>query len=130
MSYNKLTPEEERVIIKKGTEMPFSGEYDNYFANGTYICRRCNAPLYKSENKFDAHCGWPAFDQEIPGAVNHSPVINEEGGFEATCANCGAHLGHVFLHEHFTPTDTRHCVNSLSLRFIPKSQPLPPIIKK
>ena len=128
MEYNKLTPEEEAVIVNKQTETPFSGEYDNYFANGTYICRRCNAPLYKSENKFDAHCGWPAFDQEIPGAVKHNPDPDGERT-EISCANCGAHLGHVFLHEHFTSTDTRHCVNSLSLKFIPKDQPLPPILK-
>lgn len=119
MKFNSLTPEEEAVILHKGTEMPFSGEYDNHFATGTYICRRCNTPLYRSQDKFDAHCGWPAFDNEIPGRVKrlsdpYSPWT------EITCNTCGAHLGHVFTGEQLTNTNTRHCVNSLSLKFIPQ----------
>lgn len=121
MKLNKLTKEEERVIVNKGTEMPFTGEYDSNFREGTYICRRCNAPLYKSEDKFDAHCGWPAFDQEIKGAVKRLPDPDGQR-VEIECANCGAHLGHVFVGEHFTDKNTRHCVNSISMKFIPKEK--------
>ncbi|MDE1824884.1 MAG: methionine-R-sulfoxide reductase [Candidatus Micrarchaeota archaeon] len=121
MKLNKLTKEEENVIVHKGTEMPFTGEYDNLFEEGTYVCRRCGAPLYKSESKFDARCGWPSFDQEIKGAVKSAP--DPDGVRTAIeCANCGAHLGHVFLGERFTKTNTRHCVNSISLKFIPKGK--------
>ncbi len=118
VTFNKLTPEEERVIVYKGTERPFTGEYDRLFKKGTYVCRRCNTPLYRSETKFDAGCGWPSFDDEIPGAVKRLP---DPDGYrvEIECANCGAHLGHVFTGEHFTDTNTRHCVNSISLKFIP-----------
>jgi len=116
--YRKLTPEEERVIVDKGTEAPFTGKYETTTAKGTYVCKRCGAPLYRSSNKFDAHCGWPAFDDEIPGSVKKIP---DPDGMrtEIECANCGAHLGHVFTGEGFTATDTRHCVNSISLLFIP-----------
>ena len=116
-TYNQLTAEERYVIEQKGTERPFTGEYDNFYESGMYICRRCNAELYRSDDKFDAHCGWPAFDKEVPGAVKR---LADPDGFrvEIECANCGGHLGHVFDGEGFTPTNSRHCVNSLSMRFV------------
>jgi methionine-R-sulfoxide reductase len=117
-AWNELTPVEAYVIEHKGTEPPFVGEYDHFYEDGTYICRRCNAPLYRSVDKFDARCGWPAFDDEIPGAVNRLP--DPDGiRIEIECANCGGHLGHVFLGERFTAKNTRHCVNSLSMKFVP-----------
>jgi methionine-R-sulfoxide reductase len=121
MKWNKLTPEEERVIAHKGTEEPFTGEYDSFFEEGTYVCKRCGAPLYRSGDKFDARCGWPSFDQEIKGAVKRVP--DPDGvRTEIECARCGAHLGHVFEGEHLTAKNTRHCVNSISLKFIPKKK--------
>ena len=120
LKLNNLTREEEYVIVHKGTERPFTGEYDEFFVEGTYLCRRCETPLYVSNAKFHSGCGWPAFDQEIPGAVRRLP--DPDGmRIEIECAACSGHLGHVFIGERFTPTNTRHCVNSLSLRFVPTS---------
>lgn len=121
MKFNELTPEEERIIIHKGTETPYTGEYVNNFDSGTYVCKRCNTPLYRSEDKFDGHCGWPSFDDEIEGAVKR--VRDADGRrTEILCNTCGAHLGHVFIGEGFTSKQTRHCVNSTSMIFIPTAQ--------
>jgi len=118
MEYKKLTTEEERVIIHKGTEKPFKGEFTEYFEEGTYLCKRCGASLYFSNSKFHSGCGWPSFDQEIDGAVKHIPDTDGQRT-EIMCNQCGAHLGHVFEGEGFTLKNIRHCVNSISLLFIP-----------
>jgi methionine-R-sulfoxide reductase len=124
-SWRKLTRAEEAVIVHKGTERPFSGEYEENHAAGTYSCKRCGTALYRSADKFDARCGWPSFDQEIPGAVTRLP--DPDGmRIEIECAHCGAHLGHVFEGEGFTPRNVRHCVNSISLVFHPAGPARPP----
>jgi peptide-methionine (R)-S-oxide reductase len=127
-AYNPLSKEEERVIVHKGTERAFTGEYWNLKSKGTFICRRCNAPLYTSDTKFDSECGWPSFDDQIGDSVERH--LDADGyRVEIVCKNCGGHLGHVFEGEKLTPKDTRHCVNSISVRFIPDGEKLPEVIK-
>jgi len=117
MAYNELTPQEQHVILNKGTEMPFTGALDKHYEEGVYICKQCNAALFNSEDKFDSGSGWPSFDDTIAGAVREVPDADGRR-VEIVCDNCGGHLGHVFVGERITPKSTRHCVNSLSLNFI------------
>lgn len=116
--YNELTTEEAYIIIHRGTERPFTGTFLTNKSHGIYVCKRCNTPLYRSKDKFESHCGWPSFDDEIKGAIRRIPD-SDGRRTEIVCANCGGHLGHVFFGERFTVKNTRHCVNSLSLKFIP-----------
>ena len=119
LAYNPLSPEEAQVLLKKGTEPPFTGEYTDHFEpGGRYQCRQCDAPLYRSEHKFHSNCGWPAFDDEIDGAVRRAP---DADGYrtEILCAKCDGHLGHVFEGEGLTAKNLRHCVNSVAMKFVP-----------
>lgn len=121
MQLNQLTDEEQRIILQKGTETAFTGEYDDFYKEGVFICRQCNSPLFSSKAKFDAGCGWPAFDDNYPGAVKEVPDADGQRT-EIMCATCGGHLGHVFEGEEMTDKNTRHCVNSLSIRFVPQDK--------
>lgn len=129
MSYNALSSAEAAVLLQKATEPPFRGEYDQHFQPGIFVCRQCQQPLFSAKTKFDAGCGWPAFEKCYEGAVRE--VDDADGQrTEIICAHCGGHLGHVFRGEGFTMTNTRHCVNSLSIRHIPEGSPLPELLEK
>jgi len=130
-SYNELTVDEARVILNKGTEYAGTGEYTDLDTEGLYLCRQCNTPLYTSKDKFHSNCGWPAFDDEIEGRVDHLPDADGERT-EIVCNNCKGHLGHVFVGERLTTKNTRHCVNSISMRFIASGDevPAPIVIEK
>lgn len=127
MAYNQLTPKQSQVIKEHGTEAPYSGEYDQFYENGTYVCRQCNAPLFSSKAKFEAGCGWPAFDDSFPNSVKRVETDSKDI-FEILCDHCGGHLGHEFLGEKFTKKDTRHCVNSLSIKFVAAGNEIPPLL--
>lgn len=127
--YNRLTPREQWVLLRKGTEQSFTGQFVKHKEPGTYLCRRCNAPLYRSDAKFESECGWPSFDDEITGAVRRVPDRDGQR-VEIVCQNCGGHLGHVFTGEGFTSKNTRHCVNSLSMKFVPEGEGLPDVIRR
>ncbi|MEP7162159.1 MAG: methionine-R-sulfoxide reductase [Candidatus Moraniibacteriota bacterium] len=124
---NTLTPEEKHIIVDKGTEAPFTGEYDDFFLPGTFVCRQCQAPLFSAKSKFDAGCGWSAFDENFPNTVQR---LSDADGqrTEIVCARCHGHLGHVFVGEKLTKKDIRHCVNSVSIRFVPEGKELPPLV--
>jgi peptide-methionine (R)-S-oxide reductase len=124
MNYNDLNDEEKNIILDKGTEAPGTGEYTDLKGEGIYICRQCNSSLYTSDDKFDSGCGWPSFDQEISGAVKRVPDADGRR-IEIVCQNCEGHLGHVFEGEKYTDKNTRHCVNSISMIFIPKGNDIP-----
>lgn len=127
MAYNVLNNKEKQIINKSGTETPFQGEYDDFYKKGIFICRKCNFPLFSSKAKFNAGCGWPAFDQNFPKAIKR--LLDIDGvRVEIKCANCGAHLGHVFEGEKLTKSDTRHCVNSLSINFFSDEKKLPEVL--
>jgi len=114
--WNRLTHFESHVLLNKGTEMPFSGEYNNFKGNGYFVCKQCDQALFRSSDKFDSGCGWPSFDDEISGSVQRIPDADGKR-IEIVCSNCEGHLGHVFSGEGFTEKNTRHCVNSVSISF-------------